>query len=157
MWSLCPWWFCCVYFVLHSSCNLLVKGAEHCCSLLRRQPAMATSPVSPHMSSLFLFLCCKFSPHGLWNMASSKHENLDIESLQFWSGKHAEKCASQFSSFGDRKFGWRGLFVCWDSLLYRASGLQLELVLYFFAVSKHLLAGKSWLSLTPQSSDHSKP
>lgn len=71
---------------------------------------MATSPVSPHMSSLFLFLCCKFSPHGLWNMASSKHVNLDIESLQFWSGKHAEKRASQFSSFGDRKFGWRGAF-----------------------------------------------
>lgn len=93
--------------------------------------SLVNRPASTHMSSLFLFLFCKFSPHGLWNMASSKHVNLDIESLQFWSGKHAEKRASQFSSFEDRKFGWRGLFVCCDSLLYRASGLQLELVLYF--------------------------
>lgn len=73
---------------------------------------MATSPVSPHMSSLFLFLCCKFSPHGLWNMASSKHVNLDIESLQFWSGNHAEKRASHFLHLGIESLGGGGGFLC---------------------------------------------
>lgn len=48
-----------------------------------------------------------------------------------------------FLHLGIESLGGGGLFVCCDSLLYRASGLQLELVLYLFAVSKHLLEGKS--------------